>query len=55
MPKAQKEFDLKVELISFIKYKLSYDKEYLNSILPDLKKMSYADLKVWSIRNDIID
>jgi hypothetical protein len=45
----------KAELISFIQYKLSYDKDYLNSILPDLQKMSYADLKVWSIRNDIID
>ena len=45
----------KAELISFIEYKLKYDQSYLKEILPQLKKMSWADLQAWAIRNDIID
>ena len=43
------------ELISFIKYKLSFDKPFLNEVLPELKKMSLLDLTRWAIRMDIID
>jgi hypothetical protein len=45
----------KAELIGFIQWKLKHDPEYLKQVLPQLKKMSWADLQAWAIRNDIID
>jgi hypothetical protein len=42
-------------LIHFIKWKLRNEQSYLNSILPELLKKSYSDLKIWAIENDIID
>ena len=44
----------KAELLSFIKWKCSY-REDLPDLLKSLSKMSYANLREWAIRNDIID
>lgn len=45
----------KAELLGFIQYKLKWDKDFLNQVLPELKQMSYNDLTRWAIRYDIID
>ena len=45
----------KADLLSFIQWKLGHDPIYLKQILPQLKKVSWANLQAWPIRNDIID
>lgn len=44
----------KQELLNFIKYKCGY-RDDIQQLLKSLSKMSYANLREWAIRNDIID
>lgn len=44
----------KNELLNFIKWKCSY-RDDIEKLLKSLSKLSYANLREWAIRNDIID
>lgn len=45
----------KQQLISFIQWKLSHDKNYLNEIMPQLQQMSFSELTIWATKQDLID
>lgn len=44
----------KASLLEFIEYKLRYD-DNIEQTLEYCRSLSYEDLKIWAIRNDIID
>lgn len=46
---------MKIELMSFIVWKLSHNKEYLKEVRSYLETLSYTELRNWAIKNDIVD